>query len=83
MITVNDVLKNLKELIGQEFDEDEIIYAFEDLEEDGETEVYVGKSHNNGYDKIAYINSRNSTQFLFTTEKNEDDEEIITDVWMV
>lgn len=64
-MTKYKVLENLKKLIGQEFDMDEIICAFENFEEGGETEVYVGKSHNIGYDYIAYINASESTQFLF------------------
>lgn len=75
--TKEDVLKNLQELIGTEFDADEVICAFEDFEEDGEDSVYVGESHNNGYDAIAYINTANSTQFLFKLDDN-----IITDIEM-
>lgn len=76
-MTSEKVLENLKGLIGNEFDEDEIICAFEDFEEEGETEVIAKDSENSGYDKIAYINSSNSTQFLFIVDENE----IITDVW--
>ena len=64
-MTVEKVLKNLENLIGTEFDADEIICAFEDFEEEGETEVIVKESENYGYDALAYINSENSTQFLF------------------
>ena len=71
------VLNNLKKLIGEEFDENEVICAFEDFEEDGESSVYVGDSNNNGYDKIAYIDAVNSTQFLFRVNS----ENIIEDVW--
>ena len=46
------VLNNLKQFIGKEFDEDDIICAFEDYEVDGETSVYV--------------NAEGSEQFLFT-----------------
>lgn len=76
------VLENLNLLIGQEFKADDIICAFEDFEEEGETEVIVKDSENNGYDKIAYINSIDATQFLFATHKNND-VEIIDTVWMV
>lgn len=80
-MTRENVLKNLKELIGEVFDVDEIICSFGDFEEEGETEVIVKDSENNGYDKIAYINSINSTQFLFLTHR-ESSEEIIEDVWI-
>lgn len=80
-MTRENVLENLKKLIGNVFDEDDIICAFEDFEEDGKTEVIVKCSENNGYDKIAYINSVDSTQFLFSTYKNGE-EEIIDDVWI-
>ena len=77
-MTSEKELENLKGLIGNEFDEDEIICAFEDFEEEGETEVIVKESENNGYDRIAYINSINSTQFLFTVDENE----VIAEIWM-
>lgn len=77
-MTVEKVLKNLENLIGTEFDADEIICAFEDFEEEGETEVIVKESENVGYDMIAYINSINSTQFLFNASNG-----IIKDVWTV
>lgn len=77
-MTSDMVLNNLKQFIGKEFDEDDIICAFEDYEVDGETSVYVGDSDNNGYDKIAYINAEGSEQFLFTVNS----ENIIEDVWM-
>ena len=78
-MTREKVLSNLYMLIGTEWDAEEVICAFEDFEEDGETEVIAKESENNGYDYIAYIDSRNSTQFLFLA----DGENIITDVWMV
>lgn len=80
-MTRENVLENLKNIIAEIFDENEIICAFEDFEEEGETEVIVKDSENNGYDKIAYINSIKSIQFLFLTHV-EDEEEIIDDVWM-
>lgn len=86
-MTKEDVLSNLKSLIGKEFDSyDDIIEAFGSFEEGGETEVIVNKSNNNGYDYIAYINTENSTEFLFTVDKVEvsdgEFEEYITDVWI-
>lgn len=80
-MTNERVLKNLKCLIGKIFDADDIICAFEDFEEAGETDIVVKDSENNGYDKIAYINSINSTQFLFLTHTEHEDE-IIDDVLM-
>ena len=71
------VLENLKDLIGKEFDYDKVVCAFEDFEEEGVTGVHVGDSDNGGYDKIAYIKTKNSTQFLF---KVTDD--TIEDVWI-
>lgn len=76
-MTKYDVLENLKKMIGEELNYDDIICAFGDFEEEGKNEVYVGESENNSYDYIAYINTPNSTQFLF---KVEDD--IIEDVWI-
>ena len=76
-MTLEDVMQNLKQLIGTEFDENEVICAFEDFEEDRESSVYVGDSHNSGYDKIAYIDTTNSTQFLFSL----DNDGIITNVF--
>lgn len=77
-MTSEMVLNNLKRLIGNEFNPDDIICAFEDYEVDGESSVYVGDSDNNRYDKIAYINAEGSEQFLFTVNS----ENIIEDVWM-
>ena len=38
-MTANDVLNNLKELKGKTFDYDDIICAFENFEENGESSV--------------------------------------------
>lgn len=88
-MTKEMVLENLKKLIGEEFNEDDVICAFEDFEENEESNVYVGDSHNNGYDKIAYINIEDSTQFLFETSKAYENEfdlsnytETIENVWI-
>ena len=69
-MTAEKVLENMKELVGSEFDYDEIIMAFEDFEEGGETDVYVGKSDNAGYDYIAYINYVDATMFLIKTDED-------------
>lgn len=67
-MTREDVLENLEKLVGSEFDADEVICAFEDFEEDDETEVIVKESENSGYNYIAYIATEDATQFLFKTE---------------
>ena len=77
-MTKEMVLENLKKLVGTEFDADEVICAFEDFEEDEETNVIVNESNNSGYDYVAYIDTRNATEFYFTL----DEENCITDVWM-
>lgn len=77
IMTVEMVLENLKKLIGNEFDGNDVICAFEDFEEFGQTEVIVDGSDNPGYDYIAYINVRESTEFYFTV----DEDGIITDVF--
>lgn len=77
-MTKEMVLDNLKKLVGTEFDADEIICAFEDFEENEENCVYVGDSNNAGYDKIAYIDTKDATEFYFSL----DEEDCITDVWM-
>jgi len=78
IMTSDMLLNNLKKLIGKEFNDDDIICAFEDYEFNGETSVYVGESNNNGYDRIAYIDTNDSIQFLFKV----DSENVIKDVWM-
>lgn len=77
-MTKEMVLDNLKKLVGTEFDADEIICAFEDFEENEENCVYVGDSHNAGYDKIAYIDTKDATEFYFSL----DEDGCIADVWM-
>ena len=81
MATKEKVLENLEKLIGQKFDADEIICAFEDFEADeyGENEVIVKDSEDSKeakYDTIAYVNGTDTTQFLFALDKNN----IIRDV---
>lgn len=81
-MTKERVLENLTELVGSPFETDDIVCAFGDFEEEGETNVIVKDSENVGYDMIAYINSPNSTEFLFTTHINDDNEQIIDNVWI-
>ena len=68
-----NTLTNLKYLIGEEFEKvvDDIICAFVE-----EGHVIVKYSEDNGYDKIAYIDSVDSTQYLFRLEDGK-----IVDVW--
>ena len=68
IMTADDVLNNLLELIGKPFDYDDVVCAFE---ENGECSVYVGESCNDGYSYIAYIDEVNSTQFLFKVDEND------------
>lgn len=56
-------------MIGRKFDEEDIICAFENYEKNGEGEVIVKESENDGYDALAYINTADSPQFLFTILK--------------
>lgn len=77
MMTKQMVLENLTKLVGREFDADEVICAFEDFEEYGETEVIVSESSNDGYEYIAYVNAKGSTQFLFAADQDD----VITAVW--
>lgn len=76
-MTKEMVLENLNKLVGNEFDEDEIICSFEDFEEDGETDILVSDSNNSGYDKIAYINVAGATEFCFSLSEG-----MIKEVWM-
>lgn len=68
-----NTLENLKNLIGENFDDvtDDIICAFVE-----EGEVVIKNSENSGYDKIAYIDAEDSRQYLFTLENRK-----IVDVW--
>ena len=68
--TKEDVLKELKALIGTEFDENEVICAFGDFEENGESQVLVEDTSETcgnslGYDYSAYINTANAAEFIF------------------
>lgn len=54
-ITVEEIEKNLNEMIGEEFDADDIICAFEDYTDyDREEEVVVSKMEGKNYDYLAY-----------------------------
>lgn len=77
-MTKEMVLKNLKELVGAEFDADKVICAFEDFEENSETNIVVEESNNVGYDMIAFIDTADATEFYFSLDK----ENSVTDVWV-
>ena len=77
-MTKEMVLENLKGLIGAKFDTDKVICAFEDFEENDETNIIVEESSNVGYRMIAFIDTANSTEFCFSIDK----ENTIQDVWM-
>ena len=64
-MTKEMVLENLKKFIGTEFDENEIICAFGDYEENGETEVIVEDTSFFHFKKVAYINTEDATEFCF------------------
>ena len=68
-----NTLESLKYLIGEEFENvvDDIMCAFPE-----EGNIIVKDSENNGYDKIAYMDDTDSTQYLFKLEDGK-----IVDVW--
>lgn len=79
-MTAEKVLENLrKNLIGFEnWDMNDVVYSFEDFEEYGKNEVLFERANNSGYDYIAYIDAKDSTQFLIKTDKND----VVIDVWI-
>lgn len=82
MITVNEIEKNLKNLIGQPFNECDVICSFEDYEENGESKVYFDYLSNG--DVIASIDTKNSQYWFYITTSfyfaNKDLGIIITDI---
>jgi hypothetical protein len=83
--TIEEALENIKNLAGEELTENEfynkIICAFEDYEFEEESRIYVGESNNNGYNYIAYAETKNSPQILIKATKT-DNIIIITDAWI-
>lgn len=54
-ITVEEVEKNLKGLIGQEFDYVDIVCAFEDFNDyDREEQIFVNEMEGKNYQYLAY-----------------------------
>lgn len=84
-MTAEMVLENLQTLVGNPYPNekeltDDIIYKFEDFEENEETQVIVSDSHNADYDLIAYINTEDASMFLLTTNYNWDEDGNKTDI---
>ena len=76
------VLKNLLGLVGSEFDADDVICAFEDYKERGNSLVIVTENHDfPGYDTAAYIDNGVRGGVVFYIATNTDN--IVTDVMMI
>lgn len=75
-ITIEGVLENLEKMIGEEFDVNDIICAFEDYEEDGETEVIVSDLENGRGEYSVHINTLKGTEIIVTVENG-----IITNIY--
>lgn len=82
MITVKEIEKNLKNLIAKPFNENDVICAFEDYEENGESKVYFDYLSNG--DVIASIDVKNSQYWFYITtsfySENKDLGIIIADI---
>lgn len=82
MITVEKIEENLINLIGKPFNENDVICAFEDFEENGESKVYFDYLSNG--DVIASIDTKNSQYWFYITTSfyfvNKDLGIIITDI---
>ena len=76
-MTINNVLDNITKLIGSEFDTEEIVIAFEDYSYEGESEIIVSQSNNEGYDYVAYADDVSAPQILLKVEGG-----ILTDAWI-
>ena len=79
IFTIDDVLENLKTLVGKNVNDiyDDVIMYISELF-DTDYEIIFKESENSGYDYIAYPNTDESDiQFLFTV----DEDNKITDVW--
>lgn len=81
-MTKRKVLKNLLEMVGSEFDADNIICAFEDYQERGNSYVIVTENHDfPGYDTAAYIDNGFRGGVVFYIDTNADN--IIADIMMI
>ena len=68
------MLEKLRTFIGEEFNVDDIICAFEDT---GDVPVIVSRSHNDGYDYAVYLDEPESECYGIKLDANN----IITDVF--
>lgn len=81
-MTKRKVLKNLLQLADSEFDADDVICAFEDYKERGNSLVIVTENHDfPGYDTAAYIDNGVRGGVVFYIATNTDN--IVTDVMMI
>jgi hypothetical protein len=81
-MTKRKVLKNLLGLVGSEFDADDVICAFEDYKERGNSLVIVTENHDfPGYDTAVYIDNGVRGGVVFYIATNTDN--IVTDVMMI
>lgn len=81
-MTKRKVLKNLLELVGSEFDADNVICAFEDYQERGNGCVIVTENHDFPcYDTAAYIDNGVRGGVVFYIATNADN--IIADIMMI
>lgn len=81
-MTKRKVLKNLLGLVGSEFDADDVICAFEDYKERGNSLVIVTENNDfPGYDTAAYIDNGVRGGVVFYIATNTDN--IVTDVMMI
>lgn len=81
-MTKRKVLKNLLGLVGSEFDADNVICAFEDYQECGNSFVIVTENHDfPSYDAAAYIDNGVRGGVVFYIATNTDN--IIIDIMMI
>lgn len=75
-------MKNLLDLVGSEFDADNVICSFGDYQERGNSYVIVTENHDfPGYDTAAYIDNGVRGGVVFYIATNTDN--IITDIMML
>lgn len=68
IISLDEVVENLTKLVGTEFSRDEIVIAFEDYEEDGETNVIISDLENGRNEYSVHIDTKDSTEIIITVE---------------
>lgn len=67
-ITEKQVLENLQDLIGEEWNPDDVICCFEDCY--GDELIHVNKLCNTEYDYTAYADEAESEQFYIKLDEN-------------